>query len=89
MGAAIAARLSADGYAVAIADLPSERLTATVEAVRALGVRLFTNSEVSAIRGADLDRLAGGRRALDARDRAGEDPGVATQQGFFAAFGQN
>ncbi len=37
MGAAIATRLSADGYAVAIADLPSERLTAVVEAVRAKG----------------------------------------------------
>jgi NAD(P)-dependent dehydrogenase (short-subunit alcohol dehydrogenase family) len=37
MGAAIAMRLSADGYAVAVADLPSERLTATVEAIRAKG----------------------------------------------------
>ena len=37
MGAAIATRLSADGYAVAIADLPSERLTATAEAIRAKG----------------------------------------------------
>lgn len=37
MGAAIAARLSADGYAVVLADLESERLTAAVEAVRAGG----------------------------------------------------
>ena len=37
MGAAIAARLSADGYAVILADLESERLTAAVEAVRAAG----------------------------------------------------
>lgn len=37
MGAAIAARLSKEGYAVAIADLESERLTATVEALNAGG----------------------------------------------------
>jgi NAD(P)-dependent dehydrogenase (short-subunit alcohol dehydrogenase family) len=37
MGAAIAVRLSADGYAVVLADLESERLTAAVEAVRARG----------------------------------------------------
>jgi NAD(P)-dependent dehydrogenase (short-subunit alcohol dehydrogenase family) len=37
MGAAIAARLCADGYAVAIADLESERLTAAVETVREAG----------------------------------------------------
>lgn len=37
MGTAIAARLSADGYAVVLADLESERLTAAVEAVRAGG----------------------------------------------------
>lgn len=35
MGAAIAARLSREGYAVAIADLESERLTATVESLAA------------------------------------------------------
>jgi NAD(P)-dependent dehydrogenase (short-subunit alcohol dehydrogenase family) len=37
MGAAIAARLSASGYAVAVADLESERLTATVERLTAEG----------------------------------------------------
>ncbi|MCW5707969.1 SDR family NAD(P)-dependent oxidoreductase [Shinella sp.] len=37
MGTAIAARLSADGYAVVLADLESERLTTAVEAVRAGG----------------------------------------------------
>ena len=37
MGAAIAARLSAAGYAVALADLQSERLTATVEKLNADG----------------------------------------------------
>jgi len=37
MGAAIAARLSADGYAVALADLPSERLTAAVQTIEAGG----------------------------------------------------
>ena len=37
MGAAIAARLSADGHAVAIADLPSERLTETVRTIKATG----------------------------------------------------
>lgn len=37
MGAAIAARLSAGGYAVAIADLASERLTATAEKLAAAG----------------------------------------------------
>lgn len=37
MGAAIAARLSREGYAVAIADLDSERLTATVETLAAGG----------------------------------------------------
>ena len=37
MGAAIAARLSVDGFAVAIADLESERLTATVETLGAGG----------------------------------------------------
>ena len=37
MGAAIAARLSAEGYAVAIADLESERLAAAVETVRTGG----------------------------------------------------
>lgn len=37
MGTAIATRLAADGYAVAIADLASERLTATVEKLRADG----------------------------------------------------
>lgn len=37
MGAAIAARLSARGYAVAIADLLSERLALTVDSVNASG----------------------------------------------------
>ncbi|MCQ4630631.1 SDR family oxidoreductase [Shinella sp. CPCC 100929] len=37
MGAAIAARLSAAGYAVAIADLAGERLTAAAEKLRAEG----------------------------------------------------
>lgn len=37
MGAAIAARLSKEGYAVAIADLDGERLTQTVEALVAGG----------------------------------------------------
>lgn len=37
MGAAIAARLARDGFAVAIADLETERLTAAVESVRAAG----------------------------------------------------
>ncbi|MGD9479696.1 SDR family NAD(P)-dependent oxidoreductase [Shinella sp. G-2] len=37
MGAAIAARLSADGYAVAIADLPGGRLTETVQKITAGG----------------------------------------------------
>lgn len=37
MGTAIAARLSADGYAVVLADLESERLTTAVEAVQAGG----------------------------------------------------
>lgn len=37
MGAAIAARLSSEGYAVAIADLESERLTATVDILTAGG----------------------------------------------------
>lgn len=37
MGAAIAARLSADGFAVAVADLESGRLTAAVEQIEAGG----------------------------------------------------
>lgn len=37
MGAAIAARLSADGFAVAVADLESGRLTAAVERIEAGG----------------------------------------------------
>lgn len=37
MGAAIATRLAADGYAVVLADLESERLTAAAEAVQVGG----------------------------------------------------
>jgi len=59
MGAAIAARLSADGFAVAIADLESERLTAAVETLRAGG------AEALAVP-LDIRKVAGCAAAVEA-----------------------